>query len=349
MTWRKLTLVAAAVVASLDALSGSILASGAQATFPGRNGGLLLGGPDRLWLDGPDGRPHQLLTGLCAPPDGAVFTRSGQQIIVLERVICPDTFQHTNVVLINADGSDSRVLARFSEVFSTKPKQVGVPDSLAVSPDGRVLALGLDEFINPGTGHGFGQRKVVFIDIRTGRRTRSITLPGSLRGPTWSSNGKLLFVKDPGIGIARSGRAAVVETTRADGSHRQVIQLRFPERASLITSITDVAPSPDGSQLAVTAIDEPRTTVCGGIYGPCRTDLYLVSAAGGKAKRLTHSGNVTGSVWSPDGHQIALQYAYLAGGPPNQIITPATGHVTTPVKRVHQLKLPVLAWQPVPQ
>lgn len=345
---RRSTLVAAAVIATLVALSAALLASapGAQATLRGRNGNLLLQlnpavGSEQLWLSGPQGQRPQLLTvAFCTLSGLAGFLPSGKQIVFQEMATCgQSTTQDFDVVLIDADGTRSRVLAQFSRQIIPPPKVAkDLPGSIELSPDGRVLAYGFNELLNPRTGHSTTVHKVLFINIKMGRTTRWVTLPGQLSGPTWSSSGKLVFLSTSGDGA--------VETTRADGSHPRRISIKFPGPASAQITATEVAPSPDGSQLAVTAA---TGVVQGGPCGegdpepPCPTYVYLVGAAGGKATRLTHSGESGAPVWSPDGHQIAFHDGAL-----NKILTLETGHVTTLVERIPRGGLGVVDWQALP-
>jgi Tol biopolymer transport system component len=179
-----------------------------------------------------------------------------------------------------------------------------LPGHIALSPDGRVLAYGFNEIVNTGPGPSPTQHRVVFINIRSGRVVRSIVVPRMLIGPIWGFNGRLLFVS-----------FGAVEATRSNGSHVRQIKIKFPGPRTANTVVDDAAVSPDGAQLAVTGVAH------GGDCHVCQTDIYVVKAAGGKARRLTRSGQASNPVWSPDGRKIAFQDVG------NKILTVATGHV----------------------
>ena len=302
----------------------------ARATFVGRDGDLLIlrppaGGSDlgELWLSGPQGqRPHKILTCTCSFLSAhAEFSPSGRQIAFVENSfsVARQSYDHL-LVVVNVTGAGERVLRRFSDSSPRSTPLIHGPNGFAFSPDGQEVAYAY--VILDRTGF---KTKVVFLNVSKPRITHSITLSGDLSGPVWSSTGQLFFVDSAGT----------VEVTRANGSHRHAINIAFPAPASTATSIPTfaydeppIAPSPNGSQLAVTGQASDSTT-----------DVYLVAAAGGRARRLTHGGSGDFPVWSPDGRQIEL-------GNESEVLTPATG-------RVSKLKTPtqglVADWQAVPK
>jgi hypothetical protein len=343
-------LALATMIALLVVVAATLMAASpdAQATLPGRNGHLLLflnplaGGSDQLWLSGPSGQqPHKLLTGpACNLSQGAQFTRSGKQIIFQEVLNCSPPSLDYGVAVVNADGTGLRLLAKFSTPIPPQNAAKLLPGIFAVSSDGRTLTYGFDEY--PGIGE-FARHEVLIINIKTGRTERSFTLPdpgsGPLRirlsGPVGSSSGNLVFFSLSGV----------VETTRADGSHRRQIKIKFPGPVSAQITAQNVAPSPDGSQFAVVGVAQgAHGGNCGESTEPsCPSDIYVVGAAGGRAKRVTHSGEADAPVWSPDGHQIAFHDGLL-----NKILTLPSGHVKTLYERIPSGGLGVTDWQALP-
>jgi hypothetical protein len=310
---------AATVIASLAALL--VAAPAGEATFAGRNGHLLWfsGQAPQLWVTGPEGqqarslpiRPRCGLEGATA-----LFTRSGRQLVVLRTPSVADCFNPFQfaVMLANANGTRTTML-------DVLPSLGG----LALSPDGRTLAAAYLS-IPPG-------RTVDLVNIYTDSVSLPITVRDATFGPTWLSAHTLLWVLN----------SSVVETTRTNGTHPHRINIRLPGATpqSPLT-IQSVTPSPDGSRLAITA----GTRICSPNNLPGCTptsDIYLVSATGGKAKRLTHSGDAYTPVWSPDGREIAFH-----DGAANKLLTVANGHVRTLAPRIPYRGVEVVDWQAAP-
>jgi WD40 repeat protein len=331
---RRLT-AAVVAVASAVVLLGA--APRASATVPGRDGEILslahlngYPGPHQLWLTGPQGqRPHKIFTSTKEIAN-ATFSPSGRQIAFMTLADVPTTNGEAVFELgfgvVNANGTRARILTR----HTSQGYGSGGSGGLAFSPNGRVLACGYG-VIGPSLDW---ETSVAFIDVKTGSLIRTITLPGSLAGPVWTSRGLLLFAEldaDPFEG------PPPVETIRPDGSDLRTVDIKLPYGVSVGGDEDEplpgepVVPSPDGSQLAVVGENQSY-----------RQSLYLVSAAGGKATRIARGA--LSAVWSPDGRQIEYELG--------QGLTPASSGnkiLTLRRKQVRRLQVPgwPVDWQAV--
>ena len=299
----------------------------AMATFAGRDGEILSTGDGGMWLSGPHGHgshpfpaPPVLLKG---PPvfDAGFyrFSPSGRQIAILvntDRDAAPPL--QFGVEITNAGGKGTRVVTR-----GKLPTSLVRMSGLAFSPNGRQFVVayaygGLPYFT-----------RVVFVNVKTGRVVRSLVLRGEVDSVVWSANGNLLLVPDDGPLL----------TMRPSGTGRHRIKIRFPGGVStgwMIDSSGEdspVAPSPDGSQLAVSS-----TTG----FPDGDTDVFLVPAAGGRAQPLgTKDDELCCAIWSPNGRQLIVESGAASDW---QLETLAT-------RRRSKLDVPglVLDWQALPR
>jgi Tol biopolymer transport system component len=162
---------------------------------------------------------------------------------------------------------------------------------------------------------------------RTGK-IRSIRLPQGLSGPAWSSKDEFAFVSD-----------GAVETTRADGASRRILPINFLARGSW--TVTGLNWSPDGTRLLLDAVNDDGK--CGeGNVPSCPTDIFMASARGGDARRLTHSGSASEAIWSPAGDQIAYH-----DGTVNRLLNLTTKR-TRSVTQVAAGGMGVVDWQAHP-
>jgi Tol biopolymer transport system component len=314
---------------------------GAEATYPGRNGSLLMsvapaGGPDQLWLIDPSGhhRGHIRAGGACYGEFlRAAVDPSGQSVVFSDMTHCglgTGTYGYT-LVVAGLNGAPSRVLARFRN--PTKRLFYEFPGSVAFSPDGRTIAWGVDEtgrVLRPGGGFApVSQHIVDFISARTGKIIRVMKLPYGLTGPAWSSTGKLAFVSTDGQ----------VWTTPAHALHLRQLRVTFSSPGAW--SVTHVDWAPNGRRLALDATKD--TSDC------CPpTDIFTLAAQGGTTRRLTHSGNASDAVWSPDGKEIAFRDGSL-----DKILVIASTRAHLLSRRLSRpvgvlYDFGVLDWQPLP-
>lgn len=283
--------------------------SSAGATLARRNGALLMmrascGASDlnELWISGPHRRSFHkifgcLTVGYLIPH--ARFSPSGKRIALIQtRFNVASQADVYTVIIIHQDGTGERVLRRMSNP----------PEGFSFSPNGRVLAYSQFE-----TNRRMEKTNVSVISLKTGDILRRFALPGEQSGPIWSPTGELIFVS-----------FGVVDETRPNGSHRQVIPITFPGNPDSPKTVSiptagyaepPVALSPDGSQIAMTGETADESS----------RDIYLVGASGGRARRLTHSGRADFPVWSPDGQQIAFR----VNSPNERMYTLKTRRVST--------------------
>jgi WD40 repeat protein len=303
---------------------------GAEATYAGRNGSLVMsvapaGGPDQLWLIDPSGhrRGHIRAGGACFGESLiAAVDPSGRSVVFGDMTHCTlaGTYGY-RLVVAGLNGEPSRVLARFSNPEG--------PASVAFSPDGRTVAWGVDETGRvPRAGGGFApvsKHIVDFISVRTGKIRRVIKLPDGLTGPAWSSTGQLAFVSADG--------SVSTMPARGPGVLRP-LTIKFS--SSGVWGVNHVDWSPNGRRLALDATKDTSPSYSS------PTDIFTLAAQGGTATRLTHSGNASNPVWSPDSKEIAFRDGSL-----DKILLIAN-------RRTHLLTRPiggdfgVLDWQPLP-
>jgi WD40 repeat protein len=296
---------------------GLQFAPAADATFPGRNGQLLWSvGGQYLYLTNQSGHsPHKVGGSFRTPGLPAVLSPSGNELVfdgfapgtVLNT---PSSFL-TQLVLANVRTGSARLFAQFSEQNGSVTNGTvafGQNGGLAFSPDGRTIAFGYSTIAEPSH---VSSENVRFLSVATGHTVTSIAIHGVIgMQPTvlqWLANGRLLFLTADGT----------VDIVRANGTHLRPVRIALPAG----TAIQYVTDSPDASRFALVV----TTTSCGGNDGPtCRTDIYLASAEGGRAIRLTHSGGAGAPVWSPNGKLIAYE-----DGAATKLMAVATKRTTT--------------------
>lgn len=108
------------------------------------------------------------------------------------------------------------------------------------------------------------------------------------------------------------------------------------ERSASVVSASVVAVSPDGRQIVIEA--SPSGARAG---NPCCL-LYVLSAAGGRTRRLTPNA-AQQPAWSPDGQLIAF-----VGGTGDTIETiPRDGGAATRLARFPGTQICSLSWSPI--
>jgi Tol biopolymer transport system component len=185
----------------------------------------------------------------------------------------PAGILHNGIVLMNADGTNRRML------FDDPAKSALAP---AWSPAGDRIAFGLGEFFSmaPGRENVTSSLAIMKTD---GTGLRVLTAAGDRAGfPSWSPDGRKLVYR-AADGAGRGLRIIDVEsqqiTLLTDGAHKD----NFP------------AWSPKGDRIAF-ASDRDGTF-----------QIYTIEPNGQNIRRLTQSpGNDAHMAWSPDGKWIAF-------------------------------------------
>ena len=315
----------------------------AGATFAKRDGEILSFNDDPppglsgIWLSGPRGQhPEPVMVPVAVPNAGvfdpvATFSPSGRRLAFLQEsdTESPPPFFY-GVEVTDAQGGAARLLFQ-----GQLPKSVLDMSGLAFSPNGRTLAVGYVFASGPYSL----ETKLVFVNVSTGKVTRSVVLAGDREGLEWSATGELFF---------RSGFGQLLYAVRPDGSHIHKVKIGFPNDDEEGWQINADSPSPNGSELVVDADYDNCSSDGISVRGPIASaakcsgeGVFLVPAAGGRLKRLG-PGIRDDAIWSPDGRQVisAVPKTGDVG-----LLTLATGRVT-------KLNIPgyeVLAWQALPR
>jgi Tol biopolymer transport system component len=223
----------------------------------------------------------------------------------------PPTRTTDELYVVNADGSEKRLVARRVTYGGTSP---------AWSPDGQTIA-----FVGylPGSG-------VLFVNA-DGTARRNVTREWGLNGfPVWSPDGeRIAFVRFGGhqradIYVMNADGSGLRRLTRGDGSAfpiwspdgRRIAFVRVQPSQKHLSVLWEVwvmnadgsgqrrlarVPglpsdwSPDGQRLAFVSLSARGRT----------SEVYVVNADGSGQRQLTHNTVGEGNIrWSPDGQKI---------------------------------------------
>jgi Tol biopolymer transport system component len=179
----------------------------------------------------------------------------------------PGTRPINELYVVNADGSEKRLLARSRTYGGSGP---------AWSPDGKTIAF---------VGYG----AVLFVNV-DGSGQRNVTREWGLDDvPVWSPDGKRIAFSS-----GRDECRGEIYVMNADGSG-----LRRLTR----NGVLDALPvwSPNGRKIAF--VRWSLKGGCGGIGVDPVAGVYVMNADGSGQRRLAHGWP---SDWSPDGHRIAF-------------------------------------------
>ena len=169
-----------------------------------------------------------------------------------------------------ADGTKLRKLVELKDAFEYQPD---------VSPDGRWLALRVDDGPSPGT----------WLVASDGTRAHNITKEAGLAragSPDWAPDSRQLAV----VGVRKGERRFGIYVVSIDGRDAKRItppawEAQYP------------AWSPDGTQIAFTRVDPSANTF----------DLYVTAPDGSKRRQLTrHAAQDNYAAWSPDSARLVF-------------------------------------------
>jgi Tol biopolymer transport system component len=220
----------------------------------------------------------------------------------------PLPFATSELYVVNADGSDKRLVARSRTQFGGWP--------VAWSPDGQTIAfIGKSLFFVNADGSGKrnvarelglvdqvpvwspdgkhilftkihgGQKSDIYVMNADGSGTRRLTHCDCAAFPIWSPNGKKIAFGRDNVTFRPHRKPHVVDhpevwVMNADGSGQRRLTRGFPNGWS-----------PDGKKIAFRGLDKPG--------------LYVVNADGSGRQQLTRHV-VNGAAWSPDGRKIVF-------------------------------------------
>jgi dipeptidyl aminopeptidase/acylaminoacyl peptidase len=198
--------------------------------------------------------------------------------------------------------------------FADLRQTVGLGDP-QISPDGtRVVVM--------RSTQDFGKDRrltaMMLLDVRT-HRMRALTYEREgVSSPAWSADGSRVAFLSSGVRDGKAKGKAQIFVLRMDGGDPKQI-------TDAPQGVDGYAWSPDNSQFAYVTQDTPRKEI--GFYvgdndylhheTAVPSHLWVVSASGGKARRLTSGAWSLGIVdpyitsslsWSPDGKQIAYTH-----------------------------------------
>jgi TolB protein len=247
-----------------------LLASPAQAAFPGANGRILFTSANRLYTVDPGGGPWTRLVSAETRQAQAAWSPDGSKVAFR---VGPDG--DSEIWIVDADG------ANLNQVTDT-PNPGGDPrysSQPGWSPDGRRIVFRSDRRDN--------NADVWVMDADGSNVQPLVQTPGDERYPAFSPDGTRLVYRtdtdgDPEIYVARADGTAPVKLTD--------------------NALFDSAPawSPDGSRLAFERGGPGADVPANDSYRSM--DLWTMAADGSDQHPLTNNGvHDEGPAWAPDG------------------------------------------------
>lgn len=337
----------------------ALVPAGAQASFPGKHGRLVLSLDNcefNRYLATVPWKGGELtpITELCDPqsededfPSSFAFPEAapdGRSILAVQND-APDYFG-----TLNPDGSGLTPLtlpAGVNSDFGSMP---------SFAPNGRRFAFEADRY-----QRGYDQEPLREVQL-DGSASRVIRKAAACKkgencatfeNPRWSPDGKLIAVEV----------SAYVYKPRKPGAIASGIWLIRAKDGKLVRRLTkhgtDVDWSPDGKQIVYRTHYQQRE-IEGGASGG---NMYLVSRDGKRKRKLVHRHDIaeTQPTWSPDGRWIAWVSMDFSSGDVGFDVFPSLWHIRVnggKPKRIQKLpepyveegefEAPQLTWLPAP-
>jgi Tol biopolymer transport system component len=310
------------------ALSG-LTASSATATFPGRNGrivveqtpGAAAASKTRVWTISPDGSRPRLLRHVHGP---GPWSPDGRRLLLVgpcrASAGCGNTGANgpNELDTVDARGGHLRRIR-----FRTPGRWGFGPFDATWSPNGARLLFMRGEPVEGGD-------RAIFVSAANGRHQR-LLLAGSrtleFASPRFSPDGRRIAFAEGGQGLY---------VMNSDGSD---VHALFPCRSAQGCSVDAIAWSPDGRTLAFAGgrPDFPLN----------EKELQVVDSQGG-APRVVRPG--TAPFWSPDGKQLGSLLP-ASGSLKMQLLGPMSlqiGNADGTALRTVRQNVAFADWQPLP-
>jgi Tol biopolymer transport system component len=201
------------------------------------------------------------------PTSGATFSGANGLLVYQAQA-----GKHIQLFTIRPDGTGRHQITHLADSDAINPEW---------SPDGRRIAFARDYAL--GTRHEHLDIVTINAD---GRGLRGMALRGLNSDPTWSPDGRILWLRPGGFAISR-----------AEGKGFRMIRIAGENSSPTV--------SPDGRQIAF------RRQL-----GEHKSAIFVVNMNGGPARRVVApAGGVADKIdWSPDGSRIVLSAPEFGAG-----------------------------------
>jgi TolB protein len=326
--------------AGMAALTG-VAAVPAQATFPGKNGQVVVQRPighqvDLFTVDPISGRTHRL-TLTRTWEERAEWSPDGKQLVFARSAPSGDP---TEIATMDATGGALHVLTGFGSSSSAP----------TWSPDGRIAFFSLKDFPPPSSEKDPPPPAELYSMAQDGSDVQRLTNDKTIETDAeWSPEGSTIAYSQ---WYAVPGQPGVfdlgVSLMNRDGTNRRPL-LRDSARRDIVSQSW----SPDGRRIVFELATgrphgrEPKSR---------QSDLAVINADGTGPVRLTRTAALEANpVWSPDGTRIAFTSDRHArgrglerGGPAFELYTMRADGGD--IKRITHNRVPDLHpdWQPLP-